>query len=61
MKKILEHGDGHIKAEIKRQTRLVNDASKVTKAGRRSIENHLNVLNHFAATLPASTSVRDEM
>lgn len=59
MKKILEHGNGHIQSEIKRQTRLVNDASKVTKAGRRSIENHLNVLQHFAATLPSS--VRDEV
>mmetsp|Transcript_53580 Transcript_53580/g.105665 ORF Transcript_53580/g.105665 Transcript_53580/m.105665 type:complete len:268 (+) Transcript_53580:61-864(+) len=59
MRRILDNGFEFISKEIKRQTRIANDASKLTKAGRRNIENHLNVLNHFKALIPTVT-VRDE-
>jgi hypothetical protein len=59
MRRIKEHGLEFIDKEIKRQTRLMNDASKVTKAGYRQIQHHLNVLHHFKASVPA-IPVRDE-
>lgn len=58
MTKITENGVGYLKTEIKRLKKLMGDASRMTKAGRRNIENHLNVLNHFVASVPST--VRDE-
>lgn len=58
MTKITEHGVEYLKTEIKRLRKLMGDASRMTKAGRRNIENHLNVLNHFVASVPSR--VRDE-
>lgn len=58
MTKITENGIDYLKTEIKRLKKLMNDASRVTKAGRRKIENHLNVLNHFVASVP--NRVKDE-
>jgi hypothetical protein len=59
MHRIQDHGLDFIDKEIKRQTRLMNDASKLTKAGARNIQHHLNVLNHFKASVPA-VPIRDE-
>lgn len=61
MNKILENGLGYIQTEIKRHKKvLVGEGPKrLTKAGQRNFENHLNVLHHFAASAP--TSSRDEV
>ena len=59
MRKIEEHGVEFLLKEIKRQQRIMNDASRLTKAGRRLIQQRLNVLHHFQAsvnTIPTTTT-----
>ena len=50
MKKISENGALYLKTEIKRLNQLFHD-DKLTKANRRGIEHHANVLNIFAAAV----------
>jgi len=58
-RKILSEGLGYLKTEVKRKKRLMNDNTKLTKAGKRSIDHQLNVLQHFIASAPVSA--RDEI
>ena len=58
-RKILSEGPGYLKTEVKRKKRLLSDDTRLTKAGKRNIDNHLNVLQHFIAASPVSP--RDEM
>jgi hypothetical protein len=61
MRKIYETGTKFVAQEIKRQTRILNDASKLTKASRRGLENRLNVLHHFQASLGTAEAQREEL
>jgi hypothetical protein len=59
MRKVHDEGLEFVNKEIKRLTRLSNDASKVTKAKARLLSHHINVLHHFKASIPA-VPIRDE-
>ena len=49
MKKITANGPSFLQTEINRQRQVLRDGTKLTKANRRNVENHVNVLFHFAA------------